>query len=311
MTQYNGILLCKKPYKMSSHDVINNLRRVIGQKKIGHTGTLDPRATGLLVVCLGRATKISQFLTDCDKTYEVEITLGMKSSTHDAEGILDEPPVPVPELTPEEVTCILAEFQGKIMQKVPIYSAVKVQGKRLYKLARKGESIDTPEREIEVKSIELLKLSLPVVYCRVTCSKGTYIRTLAHDIGQYIGCGGYLSNLSRTLVGDYSLDDALTISEIRHFREAGVLKRYVRPIEEILKYPIIKVAEDFSPFILSGKSPRFDDIVDIKGQFDADELISLEDQSGCIMAVGRSRVSSDELENDRTNDFFQYVRVLN
>ncbi len=311
MAQYDGILLCKKPFKMSSHDVINNLRRAIGQKKIGHTGTLDPRATGLLVVCLGRATKISQFLSNYDKTYEVEITLGMKSSTHDSEGLLDEKPRPVPNLTADEVRRILAEFRGKITQQVPIYSAVKVQGKRLYKLAREGEKIDTPKREIEVKCIELLRLDLPVICCRVTCSKGTYIRTLAHDIGQYIGCGGYLSSLSRTRVGEYSLEEALTISEIKHFREAGVLKRYIRPIEEILKYPVVKVGEEFSQYIISGKSPRFEDIVGIEGDFDADELISLEDQAGRIMAIGRSRVSSAELENDRTIDFFKYVRVLN
>lgn len=311
MVQYDGILLCRKPYKMSSHDVINSLRRAIGQKKIGHTGTLDPRATGLLIICLGRATKISQFLTDMNKTYEVEITLGQRSSTYDSEGLLNEPAQPVPKLSSDDVKSILAEFQGLIKQKVPMYSAVKVGGKRLYKLARMGKEVDTPEREIEIEKIELIELNLPLIRCRVTCSKGTYIRTLAHDIGEKIGCGGYLSALLRTRVGDFLLDDALTIKEVKHFREAGVLKRHIRPIESILKYPAVKVAEEFTKYVISGKIPSYNDITAVTGEFEANEYISLADNSGRIMAVCKSQISSEELESGNKSDFFTYIRVLN
>jgi tRNA pseudouridine55 synthase len=312
MIQYDGILLCRKPFGISSHEVINRLRQIIGQKKIGHTGTLDPRATGLLVICLGRATKVAQFMEDMDKSYDAEIRLGISSSTFDEEGVADEDQAkPVPELTEEQVAGILSDFKGRIKQKVPAYSAAKVDGRRLYKLARLGREVDTPEREVEIKEIALTELDLPFIRCRVSCSKGTYIRTLANDIGEKIGCGGYLSKLSRTRVGCFALADALSLNEIRHYREAGVLKRYIRPIESILQFPYLKVTEEFSRWIVAGRSPRLKDIADINGDFEPDDLVSLKDHTGRIMAVGRAIVGSADLGGNQGKNFFTYVRVLN
>lgn len=312
MIQYEGILLCEKPYGISSHKVVNILRETIGQKRIGHTGTLDPRATGLLVICIGRATKIAQFLSGTDKIYEMEIKLGARSSTYDSEGIIeDSNPQLVPDLTRDEVLNILAEFKGKIKQRVPAHSAVKVGGQRLYKLARQGKEVVTPEREIEIKDIELKKLELPYIYCNVSCSKGTYMRTLANDIGQRIGCGAYLSQLCRTGVGDFTLGEALNLNEIRYYREAGTLKRYILPIEKVLQFPSVRVSEKFSPHVISGQSPRPDDIVDISNGFNADEYISLKNYAGKIMAVGKSDISSADLKHHGERSFFTYVRVLN
>lgn len=312
MLQYDGVLLCEKPYGISSHDLISDLRQIIGQRRIGHTGTLDPRATGLMVICLGRATKIAQFLADIDKTYEAEIKLGVRSSTFDSEGIIeDSESREIPKLSELEIIEVFSGFMGRIVQKVPAYSAVKVGGERLYKLARRGEDIETPEREVEIKEIKLIKYNSPIIGFTVTCSKGTYIRTLANDIGEKIGCGAYLSKLNRTRVGNFESKEAITANEVFHYRQAGALKRFIKPIETILPYPSIKVSESFSPLILSGKSPRARDIVDINGQFAADDYISLMDYSGRIMAVGIAEASSSEISGLNGKDFFKYVRVLN
>jgi len=312
MAQYDGILLCSKPFGMTSHAVVSNLRQIIGQEKIGHTGTLDPRATGLLIICLGRATKIAQFLSDMDKSYEAEIKLGERSSTYDSEGIFeDTEPQSIPELTEDIIRDILLEFKGKIKPRVPAFSAIKVDGQRLYKMARRGKAVERPEREIEIKDIALIKMDLPFVYCHVSCSKGTYIRALANDIGERIGCGAYLSNLTRTRIGDYTLDEALTLSEIKYYREAGVLKRHVRQIESVLPFPSLQVDEKFSPGIVSGRSPRVKDIVDISGSFHAEELVALRDHTGKVMAIGRTRIGSDDLRDYKGKAFFTYLRVLN
>jgi tRNA pseudouridine55 synthase len=312
MTQYEGIILCHKPHGITSHDLINKLRRAVGQKRIGHTGTLDPRATGLMIICLGRATKIAQFLTEIDKTYEAEIKLGQRSTTYDTEGILkDDYPKPIPEMSEKDVKRILKKFIGKSKQKPPKYSAIKIGGQRLYNMARRGKNVDPPEREIEIKEIELISMRIPRIEFRVVCSKGTYIRTLAHDIGEKIGCGAYLSKLARTRIGDYNLDDALSVNEIKHYREAGILKKFIQPIEKVLNFPSIQVTEKFTPAIISGKSPLMKDITEIVGDFKPEELISLKDHNGKIRAVGKSEINSAELNGPEVKQFFKYVRVLN
>ncbi len=310
---YDGILLCDKPYGVSSHDVIGQLRRSIGQKRIGHTGTLDPRATGLLLICLGRATKIAQFMDDHTKVYRAEITLGRSSRTMDAEGIDDlMAPQPVPDLSDRQILQILVGFKGIIRQKVPAYSAVKVGGRRLYKMARKNEIFDTPEKQVEITDIKLLEVTLPVLTIEVTCSRGTYIRSLANDIGEKIGCGAYLSNLCRLKSGRFSLDDALTLKQIELLRAAGTLKRYIVPIEKALGVPGIKVDEKFAPSVISGRSPRLHDIREVIGVFDREDMIALLDPAGRIMAVGRAMAASIELNDSFQGDqFFKYVRVLN
>jgi len=312
MVRYEGILLVDKPYGMTSHDVIDELRKILQQKKIGHTGTLDPRATGLLVICLERATKVSQFLIDEDKTYEAQIKLGERSTTFDEEGVIknDNPPE-IPDLGESDINNVLNEFKGRITQRVPEYSAVKIDGKRLYKMARKGKKVDTPEREIEIKDIELTNLDLPRVDFRITCSKGTYIRTIANDIGKRIGCGAYLSRLRRIGSGSFRIDDALTLKEIKHYRDAGALKKFIHPIEKVLSFPSIKINEDFAPFIISGRSPQTKDIETVEGDFTEGDYISLRDHQNKILAVGTSTLPSDNLKDSRDGNFFKYVRVLN
>jgi tRNA pseudouridine55 synthase len=200
---WNGILMVDKPPGMTSHDVVAKVRYFIGQRGVGHTGTLDPRATGLLVMCLGRATKIVQFISNFDKTYIADICFGRTSTTYDAEGLDDSVPVgEVPELSDDRLNGLLAEHTGKVRQVVPAYSAVKVRGVPLHRSARRGEEVELPEREVEFKSLRLLSYHAPYMRIELTCSKGAYVRSLAHDMGSRLGCGAYLAELRRTMVGE-------------------------------------------------------------------------------------------------------------
>lgn len=201
-----------KPAGWTSFDVVKKIRNTIRVKKVGHAGTLDPFATGVLIVCTGKATKrVSQLMTQ-EKEYAAKIELGKTTDTYDCTGTFLTEADPTA-ITDDEVRNACRKFQGKISQKPPMYSAVQVNGVRLYQLARKGIEIERESREVFVHRLEILSVDLPFVELRITCSKGTYIRSLAHDLGQELGCGAYLQSLTRTRVGDFLLDDATTISD--------------------------------------------------------------------------------------------------
>jgi len=209
---YNGILNVYKEAGFTSHDVVAKLRGILGQKKIGHTGTLDPNAVGVLPICLGSATKLSMALTDKDKEYIAVLKLGITTDTQDLTGtVLSERAVTVNE---EAVKAAIFSFMGSYSQVPPMYSAVKVKGKRLYELARKGKEIDRPPRLVEIKELEILALELPEVKFRLVCSKGTYVRTLCFDVGEKLGCGGAMASLERTRSGEFLACHALTLSQI-------------------------------------------------------------------------------------------------
>ncbi len=309
MDRYNGILPVIKDQGASSHDLIYRLRRITGQQKIGHTGTLDPMASGLLLICLGRATKLTQFLSDWDKQYRAEITLGWVSDTLDGAGRMEQGGE-VPALTADDLLPILARFTGSIMQTVPIYSAVKVDGRELYKYARNGEVPPTPSRQVEIKSLTLLSYERPRLTMDIRCSKGTYIRTLADDIGKEIGCGAHLSALERLAVGPFEVKDALTIAEVDARHGDGVLADSIRSIEKVLEFPLITIANPVAATIRNGGVPTTGDVVSWRGRFSAGELISMADEQGEIMAIGRATCDLVALETRTRSDFFSYVRVL-
>jgi len=316
MTWYNGILLVDKPRGVSSAKVVGILRHIIRQKKIGHTGTLDPEATGLLVMCLGRATKIARFLTGLDKTYEARIELGVRSVTYDTEGIDESSRIDPPPLSDDDLRGILDEFEGLRTQQVPAYSAVKVDGQRLYKMVRRGEKVTPPERLVDIKCIRLMQYDAPFLHLTVTCSKGTYIRSLANDIGERIGCGACLTGLNRTRVGDFEVAAALAVNDIEACFQSGRLEQYIHPIENVLRLPAIEVARAFAPAVIAGKKLRLEDIADIRGEFEIDECISLVDHRGKIMAIGKADINSARLRRRDTEDIdgaglFTYLRVLN
>lgn len=209
---YNGIINVYKEKGYTSFDVVAKLRGVFHQKKIGHTGTLDPDAEGVLPVCLGRATKVCDLLTDKDKEYEAVLLLGKETDTQDITGqVLRESEVTV---TEEEVRNVILSFVGRYEQIPPMYSALKVNGQKLCDLARKGVTVERQARPVHIHEIEILQITLPRIRMRVHCSKGTYIRTLCQDIGQKLGCFGCMESLLRTRVADFTVEQALRIGEI-------------------------------------------------------------------------------------------------
>lgn len=230
----DGIIVVNKEKGFTSFDVVAKLRGILKMKKIGHTGTLDPEATGVLPVCLGSGTKICDMLTDSKKEYVAEFTLGMTSDTQDIWGtILSKEPV---SCTKEEFIKVADSFVGDIWQVPPMYSALKVNGKRLYELAREGKEVERKARPVSVYEIELLSFELPKVKLRISCSKGTYIRTIAHDIGQKLGCKAVMSSLIRTQTSGFSLEDAHTLSEIEQAFKNGNIESFIHPIREVFSH---------------------------------------------------------------------------
>lgn len=239
----NGIVNIYKEKGYTSHDVVAVLRKVIGQKKIGHTGTLDPDATGVLPVCLGRATKVCELLTDHDKTYEALLLLGKTTDTQDISGEVLEERDPG-NLTEEEVRSCIESFIGEYDQIPPMYSALKVNGKKLYELAREGKTVERKSRKVQIHGIRILEMNLPHVRIEVDCSKGTYIRTLCHDIGEKLQVGGCMEELERTKVGRFLKKDAVTLDEVRQKMEQGEGAELFTPLDQIFaELPAVTVTD--------------------------------------------------------------------
>lgn len=227
----DGVINVYKEKGFTSHDVVAKMRGILKQKKIGHTGTLDPAAEGVLPVCLGKGTRLCDLLTDKSKTYRAVMLLGVETDTQDTTGqILRECPVQV---TEEDVRREVLGFVGDYDQIPPMYSALKVNGKKLYELAREGVEVERKARPVVIHGIEIEEIDLPRVTMTVSCSKGTYIRTLCHDIGARLGCGAAMESLLRTRVGMFSLADSLTLSEIEALAKSGEVAGHVIPPDAI------------------------------------------------------------------------------
>lgn len=259
----NGIINIYKEKGFTSHDVVAKLRGITRQKKIGHTGTLDPDATGVLPVCLGNATKLCDLLTDKDKEYETVLLLGKVTDTQDVTGkVLQEADVLV---TEEQVREVVNSFVGPIEQIPPMYSALKVNGKKLYELAREGKVIERKPRPITIHEITILDIKLTEdcheIRMRVNCSKGTYIRTLCHDIGEKLGCGGCMKSLVRTKVSKFLLADAITLDEVQKLQQEDKLIDLVIPVADMFpQYPKVYVNEEGNRFLANGNPLKLDHI---------------------------------------------------
>jgi tRNA pseudouridine55 synthase len=224
--ELEGVLLVDKPGDHTSHDVVARLRRKLNMKRIGHAGTLDPMATGLMILLIGKATKISQYLVSLDKAYEGTIELGKVTDSQDAQGEVLETR-PVPEFTEAAVRSAMSGFMGDQYQMPPMFSAIKIGGVPLYKNARKGVEVEREPRFIRVMAFELIKLQLPHLDFKLRCTKGTYVRTIAHDLGQKLGCGAHLSRLRRTQTDKFDIADALTLDQIEALTLPEIEKRLV------------------------------------------------------------------------------------
>ncbi|MFC3746340.1 tRNA pseudouridine(55) synthase TruB [Paenibacillus sp. GCM10012306] len=257
MSELSGVLAVYKPAGFTSHDVVAKARRILGMKRIGHTGTLDPQVTGVLPLCLGRATRVVEYIQELPKEYVATLRLGMASDTEDLTGTITET-VDEVNVTDEEIAAVLNSFQGVISQVPPMYSAVKVDGKRLYELAREGKTVERKSREVEIYEIELLDVTrngnYPDITFRARCSKGTYIRTLCVDIGRALGVPGVMVKLERTMSAGITAEHCLTLEEIAEHKEAGTLDSHLIAADEAIAHlPQHKVMDEKKKAALQGQ----------------------------------------------------------
>ncbi len=253
----HGILLLNKPAGLTSNAALQRVKRLFFAKKAGHTGSLDPIATGVLPICLGEATKVSGFLLDATKGYFSTIKLGQRTTTADIEGdVIETRPVPV--LDEANLLAVLAQFNGDIDQIPPMYSALKRDGKPLYELARKGVEVEREPRRVTIYSLKLLAFREDEIDIEVVCSKGTYIRTLAEDIGEVLGCGAHVQVLNRTLVGEFTLENSVSFEQLEAMRDQGPvedLDGLLMPLDSALKgWPQICLSDDMAYFVRQGQA---------------------------------------------------------
>ena len=282
----HGVLNVYKEKGYTSHDVVAKLRGIVKQKKIGHTGTLDPDAEGVLPVCFGKATKLCDLLTDKDKTYQAVLLLGQVTDTQDTSGqVLEKHSTE--DLTNEKVENVIRSFEGEYDQIPPMYSALKVNGKKLYELAREGQEVERKARRITIHKIRILEINLPEVKLEVTCSKGTYIRTLCHDIGNLLGTGGCMEELTRTKVGRFELKDSLKLEELRDLAQNGRLEDALIPLDQMFsELQSVVPAEKYIPKAYNGND-FFRNQLSETGKFCSGEKVRVYDAKGHFIGIYR------------------------
>ncbi len=289
----HGVLLLDKPLGLSSNQVLQKAKWLLRADKAGHTGTLDPLATGVLPLCFGAATKFSQVQLDADKTYEALIVLGKKTSTGDAEGDVIETR-PVPAITPELLAELTQRFTGPLAQIPPMYSALKKDGKALYEYARKGEEVEREARHIVIHELKLAPATdvsgQPAVWLVARCSKGTYIRTLGEDIAEAIGCGGHLGSLRRIETGGFVVDGCVSLAALEAMSEAEREARLLPPESLVAAYPSVTLDADNAGRFLSGLRRRGE-----PGQFGADAPLVQVYGSQPKAFLGSAHITADEL----------------
>lgn len=279
----NGIIIVNKPTGITSFDVVSRIRRLYQIKKVGHTGTLDPDASGVLPLCIGKATKVIEYLMDEDKAYRVGLLLGAATDTQDATGsIILEKPVLVSD---EEIETAINSFMGDQEQIPPMYSAVRIKGKRLYELARRGIEVERSPRPITIYKIDILNIERKSDKVHVTfeveCSKGTYVRTLCHDIGQLLGCGGHMNSLIRTRSGPFMLDDSYTLDDLEEIKSKMKLETALISMDKaLLKMPSVYISHNNALRLKNGLSVPL-------GGLTAD-FIRVYHESGVFLAIGKT-----------------------
>lgn len=305
---FHGMMTINKEAGYTSSDVVARLRGILHMKKIGHTGTLDPDAEGVLPVCLGNGTKLCELIADRDKEYIAVMRLGTVTDTQDMSGevirqVSDEEVIKT--VTEEALRREMSHFTGKISQIPPMYSAVKVNGKRLYQLAREGKTVERAAREIQIHELEIQKIDLPRVTMRVRCSKGTYIRTLCNDIGEKLGTGAAMEHLLRTRVGSFTLDHSLTLDEAEKIMKSDApekIREYILPVDEFFdRAPRAHVKEEGMRYLLNGNTVKrsLTDLASgsLRGLMagPGERFVRMYDRDGKFYALYAYNASQDEL----------------
>ncbi len=255
----DGILNINKPLHITSHDVVARVRRVLKQKRVGHTGTLDPEASGVLPICVGQATRVAEYLSESGKAYQATVTFGIVTDTYDAEGTVLRTK-DITDLNRLRIEEAVEHFRGPQLQLPPRFSAIKIQGQPAYKLARAGEEIKLEPRPIEIRSLDILAWNAPHLVLNIACSKGTYIRSLAYDMGEYLGCGAYLTGLVRTQSGPFLLQDSITLEQLQEAHELGTLEQHLFPADFALQnYPALHLDEQLTQRVIHGNAFHYQD----------------------------------------------------
>lgn len=295
---FDGVINVYKEPGYTSHDVVAKMRGILKQKKIGHTGTLDPAAEGVLPVCLGKGTKLCDMLTDKTKTYEAVLLLGRETDTQDTTGqTLNEVPVSVPE---EAVRKAVMSFVGEYGQIPPMYSALKVDGKKLYELARAGREVERQARPVTIHEIRIISIDLPRVAMSVTCSKGTYIRTLCHDIGRKLGCYGCMEHLTRTRVDRFEIGDSLTLAQIEALRDEERLSEHIVPVDQMFSgYPALTVSGESDKRVHNGNQFYPSDAH--PEEYRTEDVVRVYDSAGHFIGI---------YEYDRENQWFKPRKIF-
>lgn len=286
----NGVLIVDKPAGMTSHDVVDRIRGVARMRRVGHTGTLDPMATGVLSLCLGKATKIAQFLQTEDKEYTVEMRLGVITDSQDMTGrVLEERPVQA--ISPEAIQAVFTRFTGAQQQVPPMISAKHHQGRRLYELARQGVEVERKPQDITVWSLELIEAAAPRIRFRVHCSKGTYIRTLCHDLGRELGPGAAMSALVRSRCGSFTLADAIPLERLTDRQQ---VMDNLRELDEALSgYPSVTLQAAAVRTALNGQAVGCGQVRSWSASFGLEDLVCLYSVEGTLLAMARALMTSE------------------
>ena len=305
----SGVLLIDKPAGITSHDVVDRIRKLYRTRRVGHTGTLDPIASGLMLVLVERATKIAPYLTVLSKRYLASIRLGVVSDTGDSEGNLTETGNPSAVST-DQIREALSAFVGETAQRIPAYSAVRSGGRRLYELARGGEDVPELERTVTIHRAELVEHSGDIAVVRIDCSSGTYIRSLAEALGEALGCGAHMCGLRREAVGRWTVDKAWTLDSLDAKKRTGDLPAPL-PIADYLDYAKIEITSEARESVLHGAPLQAGDITAIEGHFESDDTILIVHDVHDVLAIATALMNSDNRPDWPPNEaVLRYRRVL-
>ncbi len=284
----DGIINVYKEAGFTSHDVVAKLRGILHQKKIGHTGTLDPDAVGVLPVCCGKATKVCDILTDKNKSYHAVCKLGIETDTQDTSGtIVKEYDMSKSSITEEDILRTVEKFQGDIMQIPPMYSALKVNGKKLYELAREGKTVERKPRQIHIYEIKVTEIDMEqkTFSMDVTCSKGTYIRTLCHDIGQALGIAAAMDKLTRTRVSVFDIKDAIPLADIQMLADEGKIEEKLISVDTLFAYQKFYIKEECAAYLRNGNSLGLTMFTTPTDSIKSDEKILVYDENNKFKAI--------------------------
>ncbi|MDO8546539.1 MAG: tRNA pseudouridine(55) synthase TruB [Nitrospirales bacterium] len=313
-TALDGVLVVNKPAGWTSHDVVARARVLLGVAKVGHTGTLDPAATGVLVLCLGKATRIAEYLVNADKEYRAVLRLGVATDTQDATGtVIAEAGGALPDRA--AIEAVMGRFVGQHRQVPPMYSAVKIQGVPLYKSARAGRTVDRPARDFTVRSLQILSVTptpptLDVTF-DVVCSKGTYVRTLCADIGEALGVGGHLAGLERLRAGRFCIEDALTLDDLAALAGREAVGTRLHALADVLDgVPVLTLDPRAADGVRHGVAVPAAQVIGMEGQWEAGACVRLQAADGRLLAIGKVPCGSEDLKQAAPGTVIALEKVL-